>query len=256
MPPAVPKTVFTKLSKAPIVEAVIELKVRMAGQVDPARFLDFRDQLVEHFPVSRDMQYVQSLLHFDAEKGPQQVLETGKAGIRLESADQRWVVQARVDGVSISRLAPYERWEALRQQAEAVWPVYIRALNPTTVIRLGVRYINRVELADEVIDFDRVLTVGPKIPPALPQKLTEFFSRIVIPMEEKRATLVLVQAFDPPPPAQGGALPAVVLDIDAFSEQSHEIESREIWDALERLRGLKNMAFFNCITADTLETLK
>ena len=251
-----PKNQFPKLSKAPIVEAVIELKVRLSGSFDLTRLAVFRKELVERFPVSRDMQVFQARVNLDPDKGPQQSIETGTLGVRLESEDRKWVIQARADGVSISRLAPYDRWESLREQVEVVWPVYVRALAPEAVVRLGVRYINRIELSAASIDFDRVLTKGPTIPNDLPQALAEFYSRIVIPMTDERATLVIVQALDPAPPAPSGALPGVVLDIDAFSEQAYAVDSSEIWSTLERLRQVKNKAFFNAFTSETLEPLK
>lgn len=247
---------YSKLSKAPIVEAVVELKVRLTGSVDLTRLGAFRQELSERFPFSRDMQVFQARLNLDPEKGPQQSFEAGTLGVRLESEDKRWVIQARGDGVAISRLAQYDRWESLREQAEVVWPAYVRALEPAAVVRLGVRYINRIELSADTIDFDKVLTKGPTIPNDLPQALTEFYSRIVIPMSDERATLVIVQSFDPAPPIPSGSLPGVVLDIDAFSEEPHEVGSAEIWGTLDRLRQVKNKAFFNSLTADTLESLK
>lgn len=247
---------YSKLSKAPIVEAVIELKVRLPGNADLSRLGAFREELSQQFPVSRDIQMLQARLQFDAEKGPQQSLETGTLGVRLESQDTKWVIQARADGVSISRLAPYDRWESLLEHVRHIWPVYVRALAPEAVVRLGVRYINRIEVSAEAIDFDRVLTKGPKIPDDLPQALAEFYSRIVIPMIDERATLVLVQALDPGPPSASGTLPGVILDIDAFSEQPFEVDSLEIWGKLETLREIKNRAFRTSLTADTLESLK
>jgi uncharacterized protein (TIGR04255 family) len=247
-------TNYPKLSKAPIVEAVIEIKVRLTSATDQSYLTTFRQQLAQRFPYDRDLKFFRAFLEVDPDKGPQQALEAGTLGVRLESEDRKWVIQARVDGISVSRLAPYECWESLREQMETVWPIYTKALSPESVVRLGVRYINRVELPSEAIDFDKVLTKGPAIPDKLPQALSEFYSRLVIPDPDEHATLVIVQSLDPPSP--GGTLLGIILDIDAFSERAFEINNSEIWNTLDVLRQIKNKAFFNCLTAELVETLK
>lgn len=160
--------------------------------------------------------------------------------------------------MSISKLAPYDRWEGLRDITREVWSAYAKAVNPIAITRIGVRYINRIELQQELIDFDKVLTAGPKIPEAIPQALAEFFTRVVVPIPDKGAIMTIAQTFEPAAPATTGArsYPAVVLDVDTFVARAFEIDDPGTWAALESLRDVKNMAFFNSITEETLETLK
>jgi uncharacterized protein (TIGR04255 family) len=136
--------------------------------------------------------------------------------------------------------------------------VYAKAVDPIAITRIGVRYINRIELQQGLIDFDKVLTAGPKIPEAIPQALVEFFTRVVVPIPDKGAIVTIAQTFEPAAPAttSGRSYPAVVLDVDAFVARAFEIDDPGAWAALESLRDVKNMAFFNSITEETLETLK
>jgi uncharacterized protein (TIGR04255 family) len=247
---------YPKLSKAPIVEAVVELKVRTHKPVEVAALAPIRGALGDRFSVSRDIHQVQAQIEMRSE-GPQQAFRAGLVGLRLESSDRGFVVMARIDGVSISRLPPYDTWEGLRDEARAVWTEYARAVDPVAITRIGVRFINRIELPQEPIDFDEVLTAGPKIPEPLPQELTEFFTRVVVPIPEKDATVAIVQTIEPAAPAAAGHYsPAVVLDIDAFVERAFEVDDPGTWAALDSLRDVKNMAFFNSITKKTLETLR
>ena len=250
---------YPKLSKAPIVEAVIELKVRTHAPIEVTALTPVKEALADRFKISRDMHYVETGIRMDEAGAPQQTFSAAPIGVRLDSTDKAFVVLARVDGLSVSKLAPYDTWEGLRDMARDVWPVYTKALNPAAITRIGVRYINRIELREELIDFDKVLTAGPKIPSAMPQALTEFFSRIVVPIFDRDATVTISQTFQPsaPIPQDARRWASVIVDVDAFVERAFEIaDDAGIWHALESLREVKNMAFFNSITAETLETLK
>jgi uncharacterized protein (TIGR04255 family) len=134
--------------------------------------------------------------------------------------------------------------------------VYCQIIGPDVVTRLGVRYINRMLLPSEFVDFDKVLTAGPRIPPQMPQMLAGFVNRMVVPLPEQRAVLNITQALEgPPEPAAEPAI-AILLDIDAFAEQSHDVGDSGLWETLDRLRLAKNIAFFNSLTPEFLETMK
>lgn len=44
-------------------------------------------------------------------------------GFLLSSSDKLRIVQARLDGFTFSRLAPYETWERLRDEAKSAWRI-------------------------------------------------------------------------------------------------------------------------------------
>ena len=98
---------------------------------------------------------------------------------------------------------------------------------------------------------DTVLTAGPKIPPDLPQNLTQFVTRVVLPMQTEGIVLTVLQSLQPAA-ADGSLGPAhVVLDIDAACEQTIAPDSTQMWERLEALRDAKNMAFFGSLTEPT-----
>ena len=69
--------------------------------------------------------------------------------------------------------------------------------SPKKVIRLGLRYINRIEIPLPMRDFkDYILTV-PEIAPGVPQGLERFFMRLVIPSDEAQAVAVVTQSMEP-----------------------------------------------------------
>lgn len=246
---------YPKLTHPPIVEAVIEFKVATAAKPEMSDLDPLREALKERFPKVRKVHIVQTQLRVEEDREPQQQSTASPIGLRFDSTDERFVVQPRLDGIAVSQLAPYDEWDQLLALTKDMWAPYATALKVSAVTRLGVRYINRIELSDPVTDLDRVLTAGPKIPPAMPQGLMEFFSRVVVPVPALRAHVAIMQTLDPGPPPQPGkpSSQGIILDIDAFSEETFSPDDPALWTALAALRNAKNMAFFGSITPDTLK---
>lgn len=243
---------YPHLSKAPIAEAVVEVRVRMSRPVPPASFEVFRSRLKDRFPKSQNIHFVASHLRFDSDEQVKNDVSTTLLGVRLDAVDGKWVVQAKSDGFAVSCLAPYESWDSLIGTLRDLWPVYLEVFQPQAVLRLGARYINRVPLPDkDTVDLDSVLTGGPKIPPGLPQSLTQFVTRIVLPMEAEGIVLTVLQSLEPTPVDIAVDRGHVVLDIDAACERTLEPTSPEMWERLDALRDAKNMAFFSSLTEPT-----
>ena len=243
---------YPHLNNAPIAEAVVEVRVRLSRPVPLASFETFKLRLKDQFPKAQNIQFVASHLHFDGEDQVKNDVSSTLFGVRLDDAEGKWVVQAKSDGLAISRLPPYQSWDSLIAKLRGVWPVYAEVFEPEVILRLGARYINRVPLsASENVDLDTVLTAGPKIPPNFPQSLTQFVTRVVLPMQAEGIVLTVLQSLDPAA-SDGPFGPAhVVLDIDAACEQTLAPDSPEMWERLAALREAKNMAFFGSLTEPT-----
>lgn len=243
---------FPHLTNAPIAEAVVEIRVRLSRPVVQEDFDAFKNRLRDQFPKAQSIRYVASHLQFDGDEQVKSDTSTSLIGVRVDDDDGRWVVQAKSDGLAVSRLPPYESWDGLIEKLRLVWPVYVELFEPEIVLRLGVRYINRVPLPDTgIVDLDTVLTAGPRIPPELPQTLTQFVSRVVFPVPAEGIVLTVLQALEPTPGDIVGRHAHVVVDIDAACEQALSPATPEIWERLDALRGAKNMAFFGSLTEST-----
>ncbi|MDP1647209.1 MAG: TIGR04255 family protein [Rubrivivax sp.] len=240
------------MTNAPVAEAVIEIRVRLSRPVVESDFDAFRDRLKDQFPKAQSIRFVASHMQFGSDEEVKNDVSTGLIGVRLDDQEGRWVVQAKSDGLAVSRLPPYESWDGLVATLRALWPVYVEVFEPSIVLRLGVRYINRVPLPDtEKVDLDTVLTAGPKIPPTLPQDLTQFVTRVVFPLPADGIVLTVLQSLEPAPGDVAGRRAHVVLDIDAACEQTMSPTSPDMWGRLDSLRRAKNMAFFGSLTEPT-----
>ena len=120
------------------------------------------------------------------------------------------------------------------------------------VNRLAVRYINAIELPLAGADFDEYLTAGPRIPESLPQFLTSFLQRVVLPFAEVSGHAIITQALEAPTTRGLTA----VLDIDVFAECLIDGADPEIWSKLGQLRIIKNRIFFASLTKKALESYR
>ena len=213
---------YPKLKNAPVAEAIIELRIRTPSPVAPERFDVFRDRLKDRFPKAQPIRFFES--RFNLEEGAEVKNDVSHSviGVRLDDADGKWVVQAKSDGFTVSRLSPYESWDGLTARVRELWPLYVEIFEPEAVIRLGVRYINLFPVDEGgSIDLDDLLTKGPDIPEGLPQTLSEFMTRWVLRINESGIVLVIVQAPGEANVGAGAGRSGVVLDIDAYLSLIH-----------------------------------
>ena len=116
---------FKQLPRAPIAEAVIQ------WQATPSRTLEqtpLHMALKEKFPDFSS--HIHQGLELEAQFAPSpQSMELRQRskwdGIRLTSADHKYVCQFKPNTVVFSRLAPYEGWESFRQAAAPFWQTFL-----------------------------------------------------------------------------------------------------------------------------------
>ena len=75
--------------------------------------------------------------------------------------------------------------------AEAILDIQVEPARPNRLKRLALRYINRIEIPLPIRDFKDYLLTIPEIAPGLPQALSNFIMRLVIPNPEMEATAVI-----------------------------------------------------------------
>jgi len=179
-------------------------------------------------------------------------------GRRLDSSDPPHVLQCRATGFTFSRLSPYGQWSDLRLVAKEWWDKYCAVAQPEVVTRIAVRYVNRIHLPLPVDDFSKYLVFPPRIPEGLPQVVSGFFHRTIIPNDEKECTIVVTQALEGLP-AQIGGVPKIpfLFDIDVYRDKRID-QGRldDVWEGLDVLREQKNLVFFEYLTESAMELFK
>ncbi len=238
--------------KAPITEAIIDLRVELPEGIGVADLEKVHDGLKSAYPTrkNRILAEVQGQI---GDQGAATAARSKHLGYLFTSRDEKQVFQARLDGYTMSRLAPYESWEPFRDEAQRLWGMYRSIAKPKKVTRLAVRYINRLDLPLPVADLKDYLRTVPEVSSELPQNLAGYFMQLRIPQEDIKSLLVVNQAIiDPAKPG----VASVVLDNDIFRVDDLPTDEQGIWDFFEVLRQRKNDVFEASITDQLRELFK
>lgn len=237
------------LSKAPITEALIDIRVELPEATDFQALSAFPDAVRDAYPTSRDRRRGRVQLDFSQAGAPKVQAESEHPdGYLCTSADGTQVVQARLDGFTFSRLKPYQTWEQLRDTTRSLWGSYRQIARPSAVTRIAVRYINRLELPLPFEDLREWVLTVPGLPPALPQELDGFFMKLNLPFQEPSGFVNLMQSLEP---GEYKTSVPLIFDIDVFLPHRCDPADDEMWERFEDLRTIKNCVFFNSITDKT-----
>jgi uncharacterized protein (TIGR04255 family) len=246
--------IIRPLSHAPIIEALIDFRVHPADGMSVEtleRALEAQEfGYHKKGPILRG----QFGFSFNTEESPVTkpiIGETSIIGVRLHSSNEKYVAQFSTEGFTLSRLEPYESWEALIDEAKRVWDVYRACAKPARIQRTATRFINNLRLPLQPGErFEKFLTGLPVMPLDFPQTISSFLQRFVVYDEQSLATAILTQALDQVTTV--GPLP-VILDIDVFRETKFACDSPDVWSYLTDLRTLKNRFFFGALTETAVE---
>jgi uncharacterized protein (TIGR04255 family) len=243
------------LAHAPILEAVLDI------HVVPRPGATFVDLQKAYEPIDFGYRQQAFLLtgmvgftvNLEAEVHPQHGAAE-KIGLRLQSADEKYVALVRTNGLTVSRQAPYEDWEKLEAETRRLWDIYVKRWEPNTVTRVAARYINNLRLPMKLgQSFSDFIITVTELPGALPQSLGSFLQQFdcadrPTPTDNRaRITLAWNGAME-------GDLCPLILDIDAYrAGLSLAPSDASIWTILGDLRALKNRCFFGLLTEQAVK---
>ena len=115
-------------SKAPIIEAIIELRVKLPEGVNLTRLEQCGIEESQAYPNKKQTTVAMSQMELGESFSTS--TSTKQLGFIFKSADEKQVFQARLDGFALSRLAPYEHWKPFRDEARRLWNVYRKVAQP------------------------------------------------------------------------------------------------------------------------------
>jgi len=156
-------------------------------------------------------------------------------------------VQFRVDGFTFNMLNPYSEWKEFSKEALRLWKIYEENLYPKSILRIALRYINKIEIPLPMTKFQDYIVNIPPIPNTLPQNFRNFFMQIDVPCDNNGTSIVLTETIEQP---VQNKLP-FILDIDAYKLGSISKDIKTLKKEFEHLRKLKNDTFESCITDNT-----
>jgi uncharacterized protein (TIGR04255 family) len=239
--------------RAPITEAIIDLRVSFPEAIDLSRLEAAFAREESLYPGRKRLRQGMGKFEFGPRVSSSATAE--ETGFAFTSVDERQVAQFRRNGFTFSRLAPYESWHPFSAEARRLWTVYRTGLLPSTVTRLAVRYINRIQLPESSHDLSHWLNTYPKVAEGVSSSAVGFFMHVTIPQPEIGGALTLVETVDDHPSSDASG-PAIIVDLDLFRITDVPQDEDSVWASFEKLHVRKNEVFEACITDETRELFR
>ncbi len=235
---------------APITEAIIDLRVAPRAETTIEQLKESCDKIVAEYPKIETLFKITGKMELQPGVAPPTSTQQQNIGYRCTSEDGNYICQSRINGLTFSRLAPYESWKPFRDEARQCWNNYRDSIRPTKITRLAVRYINRIDIPHQPVELKDYFRTSPEVPPDLSESIAGFFMQLRIYQNDIASQLLINQAIVPP--SSEGVI-SIVLDLDLFRENDVSQDESEIWDFFEILHARKNDLFESCITDKTRE---
>ncbi len=247
---------FPHLPRAPIVEAVIDIRGRAeASWEESAIQAHLKVQLPGYPQLDSQRAFRQEFRVGPSQEPDQAFHDLGWKGLRLQSVDKLHIAQFNRDGFVFSRLHPYESWEQLIGEGMRLWQIHKEVARPSEVQRLGLRFINRILLPPNYVDFEDYLKAPPKPPDGLDLPFHGFFHNETLSVPGYPYAINIIRTIQQPQPPDHDRF-GIIVDNDVFTLQSFELQQEILEHRLAEMRWLKNKAFFGIISDKALATFQ
>lgn len=230
--------------KPPIIEAVIEFVLNPAATVASVEKVEKR--VKKRYVTSEP--HGQREVTVDLATGQRMNVKDISKGFRLWSKDRTDILIVTTAVVAFGRLAPYVGWEAYTARARRDWEDWIKVVPRVNLSRIGVRFINRIDVpltSGTPQRAEDYLNIYPNISQPAFGLLTNFLVQAEWPIPTSNC-IAKVVAGTTRSALLGHA--ALLLDIDVSQIVSLPSDTDGLWTLIDSIRGHKNEIFERLVT--------
>jgi|RhiMetdeSRZDD1v2_1073273.scaffolds.fasta_scaffold145169_4 uncharacterized protein (TIGR04255 family) len=247
---------FENLPRAPIVEAVVEIRARTTQTLGETSLRSALEPKLAGYLFLDSVREYHGEVKFESGKLPSQnVQDVGWKGIRFRSSDQKHIAQFNRDGFALSRLEPYLTWEQLESESQRLWNIYKDLAQPAEIQRLGLRFINRIKLPPGELLFEDYIQPAPSAPHGLELPFHGFMHKDTLAVPGHPFAINVIRTIQQLNGGVDGGV-ALILDIDVFTTQGFDLDEAMLERRLLEMRWLKNKVFFGSTTKKALEMFR
>ncbi len=232
-----------KYRNPPIIEALCEFRFEPSAPWDLAIPGLVYEKVRDTFPQRRQVK----VLEANISGGPDGIEQQIKRADRMQflREDEKALIQVDRDLLAVNHLKPYPTWQEFLPLIQQGFDAYCQIANPKGILRIGLRYINRIEVPGQRIELEDYLEFRPFVGSKLPQDFGSFIVGIQVPYERSRdiLRLQLTNAATQTP-----SLVAAVLDLDYFLAQPNQVGIDNVFEWVELAHTHVEEAFEACIT--------
>jgi uncharacterized protein (TIGR04255 family) len=235
--------VANSYKRPPITEAVIQ--IAFAAKLDDKAINAAAKKVNRNYSgTPTQLQDVNYNINVDHD----QLIKNTEHYYRLSSGDMTQICLIRKQSFSVSQLAPYTSWGEFISRFERDYRLFIEKVGYMEVSRIGVRYINRIDipfsLENPIINENEYLNIFPTYPPML-GILSAYAIQQRSAIEELKSNLTINSAIVPSPLLNHMS---IMFDQDIGREVELPNKIEEIVEFLDLVRIKKNEIFECCVT--------
>jgi uncharacterized protein (TIGR04255 family) len=196
----------------PLLEAVCEFKFQPPSSWNPAVSDLIYEKVKTQFPQRETMNGLSG-----EELAP-------SAKTKFRRADGSALLQVSPKLLAINQLRPYPTWPQFKKMILDAYTIYRELAQPTGITRLGLRYINQIEIPGTKIEIGRFLR-------GCPEGYHKLFLSTEFPFEAERENLAMILAHVP---HNEGDFLRFYLDLDYGAFPNTAMAPKAITQILER----------------------
>ncbi len=174
-------------------------------------------------------------------------------GFRFRHRTEPYVSQFERQLFLLSRLKPYEDWERFSKESLRLWLTYREIVGMKTVERLGLRYVNVIDVPFQGLLSD-YLTNLPQLPEGLPLPHVAFLYSDTMSVPESPYFITIRRTIQPN--QEDDSTFGLIIDVDVFANEPMVADENVILNHLTSMRWLKNKSFFGTLTQRCIEELR
>jgi uncharacterized protein (TIGR04255 family) len=215
-----------KYKNPPIVEAVCELRFELEAVPDQSVIEAIFEALKSKFPEKKKPTQQQIQFELNIKEKKEEFKHSSHPFDQFFSADGKDLVQINKGVISIHRLRPYQSWEVFSETIRLVLETYRKSVRIKSLQRIGLRYINRIEIPAATFNEEDYFHWRPTTPDGIPKDVSSFIVGAVFPFEGGRDSVKAQLVSELPVPIVDKS--PFILDVDYSLGSPGTIEEKDI----------------------------
>lgn len=228
-------------ANAPIVEAILEVSI---FRTQPVATEELSSLIIDKHKYPKRVELHEASGQITVGPAFSTSATTRPIGYQFGRSDEKVVVHGKIDGLAISRLAPYTTWEDVFAEFKSHWLRYVELIKPDKIQRVAVRYINRFDLPGNRVELADYFRTYPTVSHDIQYDVAGFLMQLQLPLPDIGGQASITQALVPPPSEN---IVSVLLDITVSKSMESAHEDFEIEHLMQILRNKKNQFFEACM---------
>ncbi len=241
-----------KLSKAPIIEAVLDIDCDLPPGFDLTASEDLlRERFRDVYPKFRKQLLQEHKIETKVDSAPRMSVRHETRALQFLQQDEKQIAQVRAQGFSFNRLAPYTSFDDYLPEIERTWRVFLSIATPVQIRTVRLRYINRILLPmlDGEVELEDYLRVCPRLPDEERLTFTGFLNQHTAVELDTGNQVNIVLTTQP----SNDQMLHLIFDITAANNGTAEVENWTwLLAKIQALRVLNNRVFRNTLTEKCL----